>query len=62
MKQAPSFRVARPATPVIAVDGVPEHRQHEPALPLERPAPKELRTVGDEDVGLERRLKAIGHS
>jgi len=43
--------------PAIAVDGVPEHRQHEPALPLERRAPRERRT--EEDVRLERRLEEI---
>src|SRR6185503_6206947 len=55
IEQAPCFRIARVAIPAIAVDGVPEHRQHEAALALERLAPGERRTeaVDDEDVGFE---------
>jgi len=59
IEQEPRCRFARPTIPAIAVDGVPEHRQHEPALPLERLAPRERRT--EEDVRLERRLEEIIH-
>ena len=54
IEHEPRCRVVRPATPAIAVDGIPEHRQHEPALPLERLAPgvRWTELAGGEDVRL----------